>query len=231
MPRTPRADEKGALYHALNRANGRTRLFRKAADYEAFSGVVASGLERYRVSLFCFQWMPNHWHMVLRPERDGEMSRFLRWVTATHTMRYHAHYHTSGQGHIYQGRFKSFPIADDDHFVTVCRYVERNAGTGRPGEAGGTVALGLIVALVAKRRVHARVAVAVADPARRPLDRTRQSGTDCGRVGRLATERAAGLPIRRASVGGGGRQATRPRVDVTTAGSPSGASARSDAKQ
>jgi putative transposase len=63
---------------------------------------------------------------VLRPKRDGEMSRFLRWVTATHTMRHHAHYHTSGQGHLYQGRFKSFPVQDDEHFLTVCRYVERN---------------------------------------------------------------------------------------------------------
>ena len=42
-------------------------------------------------------------------------------------MRYHAHYHTSGEGHVYQGRFKSFPIQDDEHFLTVCRYVERNA--------------------------------------------------------------------------------------------------------
>ena len=55
------------------------------------------------------------------------MSRFLRWITATHTMRYRAHYRTSGQGHVYQGRFKSFPIQDDAHFLTVCRYVERNA--------------------------------------------------------------------------------------------------------
>jgi hypothetical protein len=47
-----------------------------------------------------FQWMPNHSHFVLRPNRDGEMSRFLRWVTATHTMRCHAHYHSSGEGHV-----------------------------------------------------------------------------------------------------------------------------------
>jgi len=66
--------------------------------------------------------------MVLRPSEDGWMGRMLRWVTATHTQRYHAHYHTSGEGHLYQSRFKSFPIADDDgdHFLIVCRYVERN---------------------------------------------------------------------------------------------------------
>ena len=127
MPRPPRADEGGGLYHALNRGNARAAIFRKDADYEAFERILGEGLERYAVGLFALQLMPNHWHMVLRPNQDGEMSRFLRWVTATHTMRYHAHYHSSGEGHVYQGRFKSFPIQDDGHFLTVCRYVERNA--------------------------------------------------------------------------------------------------------
>ena len=71
--------------------------------------------------------MPNHWHIVLQPTEDGGMSDFLRWVTLTHTQRYHVHYGSSGQGHVYQGRFKSFPIQDDDHFFVVTRYVERNA--------------------------------------------------------------------------------------------------------
>ena len=127
MPRPPRADEAGGLYHALNRGNGRAPIFHKDPDYEAFERILAEGRARYDVQLFSYQLMPNHWHLVLRPNQDGEMSRFLRWITATHTMRYHAHYHTSGTGHVYQGRFKSFPVQDDSHFLTVCRYVERNA--------------------------------------------------------------------------------------------------------
>ena len=55
------------------------------------------------------------------------MSRFMGWLTLTHTQRWHAHYQSAGTGHLYQGRFKSFPIQADDHFLTVCRYVERNA--------------------------------------------------------------------------------------------------------
>ena len=54
------------------------------------------------------------------------MGRMLRWVTATHTQLYHAHYHTAGEGHLYQSCFKSFPVADDNHSLVVCRYVERN---------------------------------------------------------------------------------------------------------
>lgn len=127
MARAPRADEGGGLYHALNRGNSRSEIFHKEEDYLAFERILAEGLGTYDVQLYCYQLMPNHWHLVLRPNRDGEMSQFMRWITATHTMRYRAHYQTSGEGHVYQGRFKSFPIQDDAHFLTVCRYVERNA--------------------------------------------------------------------------------------------------------
>ena len=126
MPRTTRADEAEGVYHALNRGNARQRIFRKEADYEAFERILAEALSRCDVRLYSFVLMPNHWHMILRPNRDGEMGEFLRWITVTHTMRYHAHYHTSGHGHVYQGRFKSFPIQNDGHFRTVCRYAERN---------------------------------------------------------------------------------------------------------
>jgi putative transposase len=84
-------------------------------------------LQRYEIELFSYQLMSSHYHLVLRPRIDGEMSRFMGWIGGTHTMRYHAHYRTSGLGHVYQQRYKSFPIQDDVHFLVVCRYVERNA--------------------------------------------------------------------------------------------------------
>ena len=71
--------------------------------------------------------MPNHWHFVVRPTTDTQLSEFFRWLTHTHTMRWHAHYHTEGTGHLYQGRFKTFPVEYDEHLLAVMRYVERNA--------------------------------------------------------------------------------------------------------
>lgn len=126
MPRQKREDKAGAIYHALNRGNQRQKIFYKDGDYEAFLRVMGEGLGLYPVKLFAYTLMPNHWHMVLQPTEDGGMGRFLRWVTATHTLRYHAHYHTSGEGHLYQARFKSFPVESDSHFLVLCRYVERN---------------------------------------------------------------------------------------------------------
>ncbi|MEP3928637.1 transposase [Rhodopirellula bahusiensis] len=126
MPRQKRLDVAGGIYHALNRGNAKQKIFHKPEDYAAFERVLGQGLERYEVQIYSYVLMPNHWHLVLRPDRDGQMGKMLRWVTATHTQRYHAHYHTAGEGHLYQSRFKSFPIKDDEHFLTVCRYVERN---------------------------------------------------------------------------------------------------------
>ncbi|MCC9599398.1 transposase [Stieleria sp. JC731] len=127
MPRAPRADEAGGLYHVLNRGNLRAEIFHKDEDYAAFERILGEALEIHQVELFAYQLMPNHYHLVIRPLVDGEMSRFMSWVGGTHTMRYHSHYHTGGTGHVYQQRYKSFPIQDDVHFHVVCRYVERNA--------------------------------------------------------------------------------------------------------
>jgi putative transposase len=104
----------------------RLPLFEKPADFAAFLRVMALTLEKHPMRILSFTLMPTHWHLVLWPQHDGDLSAFCRWLTHTHSMRWHAHYHTSGTGHIYQGRFKSFPVETDEHFYTVCRYVERN---------------------------------------------------------------------------------------------------------
>jgi putative transposase len=102
-------------------------LFEKDQDYDAFERVLAEAMAKHPTRLLAYSLMPNHWHFVLWPAREGEMTAFLRWLTHTHTQRWHAHYHTAGTGHLYQGRFKSFPIQEDEHLYTVLRYVERNA--------------------------------------------------------------------------------------------------------
>ncbi len=114
-------------FRVLNRAVARLTLFEKREDYEAFERVLEEAVARVPLPVLSYLIMPNHWHFVVRPQTDTELSEFFRWLTHTHTMRWHAHYHTEGTGHLYQGRFKTFPIEDDDHPLTVIRYVERNA--------------------------------------------------------------------------------------------------------
>jgi len=115
------------IYHAMNRGVARLELFHKPDDYAAFERVMGEAHEKLPIRILAYCVMPNHWHMVLWPEGDEDLTEFLRWLTHTHTQRYHAHNHTSGTGHLYQARFKAFPVQSDGHFLRVCRYVERNA--------------------------------------------------------------------------------------------------------
>jgi putative transposase len=127
MGRPQRAAEGGHVYHVLNRANARMTIFAKEADYEAFERVLVEAVERSQMRLLAYCVLPNHWHLVVWPRKNGELSRFVGWLTLTHTQRWHAHRRSTGSGHVYQGRFKSFPVAEDEHFYRVARYVERNA--------------------------------------------------------------------------------------------------------
>ncbi len=126
MSRGPRQTPGGLVYHVLNRAVARLPLFEKPADYAAFLRVLDEALDQQPIRILAFVLMPNHWHFVLWPKGDRDLSEFCRWLTHTHSMRWHAHYHTSGTGHIYQGRFKSFPVETEKYLYAVCRYVERN---------------------------------------------------------------------------------------------------------
>lgn len=127
MPRRPRVCPAGTCFHVLNRAVARLPLFEKKEDYEAFERVLGLAHDRVSLPIFSYILMPNHWHFVVRPATDTQVTEFFRWLTHTHTMRWHAHHHTEGTGHLYQGRFKTFPIEEDEHLLAVLRYVERNA--------------------------------------------------------------------------------------------------------
>lgn len=130
MPRTARSAIGNTVYHVLNRGNGRMKIFRKPDDYAAFVALLIDGLDRARIELFAFCLMPNHWHLALRPRTGRDLSAYLSWVTNTHVKRYRAHYRRTS-GHLYQGRYKSFPVQQDQHFLTLMRYIEANPRRAR----------------------------------------------------------------------------------------------------
>ena len=111
--------------------------------------------------------MPMHWHVVLWPEAEGQLSSFLRWLTLTHSIRWHSHHHSTGSGHVYQNRFKAFAVAEDDHLLTVLRYVERN-----PLRAGLVSAEDWPWSSLACRRAGGEAAGADCIPGRSPRRRT-----------------------------------------------------------
>jgi putative transposase len=126
MPRPKRKTAGNIVYHVLNRANGKLNIFKKDSDFEAFERIIDQGLERIQMRLCGYCIMPNHWHLLLWPHNDGDLSEFMRWITLTHTQRWHAAHGTAGIGHVYQGRFKSFPVQSNQYYLSVMRYIESN---------------------------------------------------------------------------------------------------------
>ena len=101
-------------------------MFGNDLDHEAFQRVMIEARERHPLRILSYCVMSNHWHFVVWPEEDGQLTAFFRWLTHTHAMRWRVARRSVGNGPLYQGRFKSFPVQDDDHLLTVLRYVERN---------------------------------------------------------------------------------------------------------
>ena len=126
MPRKKRKILGGYVYHVFNRANGRLRIFKKPGDFEAFEKVLGEGQERFGMRICGYCIMGNRWHLLLWPENDSDLAVFMKWVTVTHTMRYHAAHGTTGMGHVYQGRYKSFPVQGNLSYLELLRYIESN---------------------------------------------------------------------------------------------------------
>jgi len=132
----------GIVCHVLNRANARLPLFQCQGDYELFERTLQQAHQRVAMRTLAYCVMPNHWHLVLWPRADGDLAEFMRWLTVAHTQRWHAAHASAGTGHVYQGRYKMFPVQarrvslaarrqgvvdNGSTMWTVLRYVERNA--------------------------------------------------------------------------------------------------------
>jgi putative transposase len=124
MGRLPRATADGLVYHAMNRGNNGADVFAGDGDYEAFLESLRIAKGRYPFALFGYCLMSNHFHLLLKPRSGQSISRILQSLTVAHTWRYHKQHDTSG--HVWQGRFRSPVIQDDDHLLVVLRYIEAN---------------------------------------------------------------------------------------------------------
>jgi len=115
------------VFHVLNCGVARMQVFEKAGDYQAFERVLKETLEEAPMRICAYCLMPTHWHLLLWPEHDGDLATFMQRLTITHVRRWQENRHCVGLGHVYQGRYKSFPVEEDEHFLAAARYVERNA--------------------------------------------------------------------------------------------------------
>jgi putative transposase len=110
--------------HVLSRGNNRAKVFHSPSDYDRFVHLLDKATKRHDVDHYAFCIMPNHFHLVVRVDETEQLSQMMQWWLTTHVKRHHPRHASSG--HVWQGRFKSFPIQEDEHLLTVLRYVLLN---------------------------------------------------------------------------------------------------------
>ena len=87
MPRIARGLSDGLIYHVINRGNGKQQVFHKEGDYRAFLDLMQEGKESYGLKLLAYCLMPNHFHLLVRPEKGEELSRWMQWLMTSHVRR------------------------------------------------------------------------------------------------------------------------------------------------
>ena len=218
MGRPKRADDGGLIYHVLKRADARMTIFEKDGDYEAFERILEEAIDRTRTRLQAYCVKPSHWHLIVWPHQEGELTRFIGWLTLTHTQRWDAHRHTRGSGHVYQGRLRSFlgsratstftpPAATLS--TTLCGRTwssERKTGAGAPWTVRNCRLPGYIMA------------VGLAAGASRELGEAGERRADGGRAGSPTSLGPSWLPVRGAVVVGSDGAAPRPGDDASSQG-------------
>jgi putative transposase len=127
MPRARRLTKANHVYHVLNRGAKKGLLFASASDYGAFEALIEEAATHVPMRILAYCLMPNHWHLLLWPLSDGDLSKFVKWLTTTHACRWVRDRQCVGNGAVYQSRFKSIPIETGPHLLWAWRYVERNA--------------------------------------------------------------------------------------------------------
>ncbi|MEO5646282.1 MAG: transposase [Candidatus Paceibacterota bacterium] len=127
MARKLRDNSGDQYYHIINRANARFNIFRDSSDYQLFENVLMESLRRFEIKLLTHNILYNHFHFVLYVYKDAEISRFMHWLSTVFILRWHQKHQSVGTGHLFQGRYRSFPIKNERHLLQVLIYVDSNA--------------------------------------------------------------------------------------------------------
>lgn len=122
MPRKERYQEVG-YYHIINRGVERRAIYLEPEDYEFFLDLLLKLSKDYEIIIHVFCLMTNHYHLLLETKQNN-LSKAIQFVNDKYSKYFNKKYTRSG--HLWQGRYKSYPLFDDAHFWIVAKYIERN---------------------------------------------------------------------------------------------------------
>jgi REP-associated tyrosine transposase len=129
MARPRRAVQGGCVYHVFNRGSRKGVIFDSFEEYRIFEQLIDAARGNRPMRIIAYQQMPTHFHFLLWPQSDEDISRFMKWLTGTHARRWNDRRHSRGCGAVYQSRYKAVLIESEQQYYNTWRYIERNALT------------------------------------------------------------------------------------------------------
>ncbi len=123
MARSIRLNYPDTFYHILSRGNDRKEIFRVKEDYQEFTQLLKRVVEKFGVEIHGYVLMDNHYHLIVRT-REANLSRAIQWLGTSYSMWFNRRH--SRSGHLFQGRFKSFVVEDEQYLAALCLYIHRN---------------------------------------------------------------------------------------------------------
>jgi putative transposase len=123
MPRLARVVVSDVPHHVTQRGNRRQPTFFCDEDYEAYLDLMAEWTRRHGVEVWAYCLMPNHVHLVATPPSEAALAHAIGEARRRYTRR--VNFRQGWRGHLWQGRFASFPM-DEEHLYRAVRYVALN---------------------------------------------------------------------------------------------------------
>jgi putative transposase len=123
MARLLRIDQEDTFYHVLNRGNERRAIFRDDHDREGFLDRLGRCSQRFSLGVYAYVLMGNHYHLLVRTS-EANLSAAIQWLGVSYSTWHNVRHRRSG--HLFQGRFKSFLIAEDAYLYRLLLYIHRN---------------------------------------------------------------------------------------------------------
>lgn len=130
MPRRPRIEYAGAIYHVMSRGNRGAAIFEDDTDREVFLDTLGQACGRTGWIVHCYVLMGNHYHVLIETPEANLVSG-MQWLQSTYTQRFNVRHHE--HGHLFQGRYKALLIDPDSetYFTVVSSYIHLNPARAR----------------------------------------------------------------------------------------------------
>lgn len=124
MPRAIRLNQTGVLHHVIAKGNANLEIFRDTEDYRKYLSLLKEAVSKYSLEVYNYCLVSSYVNLLVKTKEEGSLSLVMKYVTREYARYFNQKYNSSG--HVFQGRFKSFAVQDDQFYLPCSRFIDLN---------------------------------------------------------------------------------------------------------